>query len=529
MEQEETTKDEIAKKWTVMIYQAADNNLTEESVFALKEMKRLGTIKKVDTGDGRGAMPFREVDILVQLDPSGRGNQTIRLHIGNGDPDEGELDDNDDEISRLGETDTGARQTLIDFLCFGIKKFPADYYMVILSGHGSGTDQDFFLRDENRPLSLIPSSLGIPDLEQVFAKGGDVDDALREARGGKKINILGFDACLMSMAEICYQLRNSVVDMIIGSEGFSPNAGWPLQHLLRIFKRNPDIKPGPLANRIAKRYTRFYVNYELGGLSVDISVLKVNRIGYLTQKVEELVGVLKRELREALAQRMDGYGERKLGKGYDFPRPAFIDAIIMAHWEAQSYNGEQFVDLYDFCCILAQRYPNPKGAGGDKSVREACEDVMNAVTGDKDYSIVLSSCYNGPAYQYSYGVSIYFPWSCTEFSPHYFHDDQQLQQRQAQEHDHIDFPIDSGWGDFLRLYFTATILRPPRTFPRFVEEGVRSGPPASRGPNARVRSMRNPTPYHFDSPCAKRDPEGVVEPTNETGEKAYAESNRPVI
>lgn len=507
---------EKKKKWTVLIYQAADNNLTEESIFALKEMKRLGTIKK-DASGARGAKPFREVDILVQFDPSGRGNQTLRLHIGKEDPQEGELNEKDDKITRLGETDTGARQTLIDFLCFGIKEYPADYYMVILSGHGSGTDQDFFLRDENRPLSLIPSSLGIPDLEQVFAKDGDVDGALKAAKLGKKINILGFDACLMSMAEICYQLRNSVVDMMIGSEGFSPNAGWPLQHVLRVFKNKPEIEPARLAHRIINRYTRFYVNYELGGLSVDISVLKIDRIGYLTQKIEELVGVLTRKLKEALAERI-GHGTEKKGKYYQFPRPAFIDAILMSHWEAQSYNGEQFVDLFDFCDILRQRYPNPKGAGEDKSVSEACEAVMKAIKGDKDYSVVVDSCFNGPAYQYSYGVSIYFPWSCSEFSTHYFHDEEHLQERQAQEHDHIDFPIDSGWGEFLRLYFKATILRHPRPVERLTED-VRSGPPASKGPNTRVRSMRNPTPHYPQSPCVR---EADDTPRRTKGEKSDA-------
>jgi hypothetical protein len=517
---EDNKNTEKKKKWTVLIYQAADNNLTEESIFALKEMKKLGTIGK-DTSKAR-AKEFREVDILVQLDPGGRGNQTLRLHIGGEDPDEGELNEDNDEISKLGETDTGARKTLIDFLCFGIKKFPADYYMVILSGHGSGTDQDFFLRDENRPLSLIPSSLGVPDLGEVFAKGKDVDKALEEAKGGKNINIIGFDACLMSMAEICYQLRESVADMMIGSEGFSPNAGWPLHRILRIFKNKPDIDPKQLARIISKRYTRFYVNYELGGLSVDISVLRIERIKELEKRIEELVAVLKRKLDESLAQR-EGHGGQRRGKAYDFPRPPFIDAILMSHWEAQSYNGEQFVDLFDFCDILQQRYTEkvaPKDDEGVKAVKKACRDVMDAIYGKKD-SVVSHSCYNGPAYQYSYGVSIYFPWSCTEFSTHYFHKDKD--EAAAQEHAHIDFPKDSGWGEFLLLYFKATILRWPRGANKFTEAEVRSGPPASRGPNARVRSMRNPTPYYIDSPCIDRkDPESVDNPMENKGEKSNA-------
>jgi hypothetical protein len=416
-------------------------------------------------------------------------------------------------------------------LCFGIKKYPADYYMVILSGHGSGTEQDFFLRDENGPLSLIPSSLNIPDLEQVFTKGGDVDKALEEAKRGGKINILGFDACLMSMAEICYQLRASVVDLMIGSEGFSPSAGWPLHSILKVLNNKPNIEPEPLARRIVNRYTRFYLNYELGGLSVDISVLKIDRIENLTKKVKKLVEVLTRKLNEALEQQKVYCTERSTRRtvyAYEGPPPPFIDAIIMSHWEAQSYNGEVFVDLYDFCNILRQRYTKKVAREDDekeiKAVQEACLDVMDAIAGKKD-SVVLHSCYNGPAYQYSYGVSIYFPWSCTEFSPHYFRRHEESEARQEQEHAHLDFPTNkvTGWGEFLRLYFKATILRPPRSFKELkISDGVRSGPPASRGPNARVRSMRNPTPYYFKSPCAKKERDGSDTRPQETGEKSDA-------
>src|SRR5262245_57486060 len=35
------------KRWNVMVYLAADNNLSEESVFSLKEMKRIGAAEGV--------------------------------------------------------------------------------------------------------------------------------------------------------------------------------------------------------------------------------------------------------------------------------------------------------------------------------------------------------------------------------------------------------------------------------------------------------------------------------------------------
>jgi hypothetical protein len=515
------------KKWTVMVYLAGDNNLSEECVYALKELKRVGT-KKIDGGKevgkeneskserlARRAREPRGVNVVAQFDPSGRGNKTRRFHVGDEDAD-GRIEL--DVVQVLpDETDTGARQCLLDFLLFGITNFPADYYMVVLAGHGTGTDQDFFLRDEGRPFSLIPSSLSIPDLKGIFQ-----DAQLRNALGEKRIDILGFDACLMGMAEIGYELSDSCIDLMIGSEGFSPTAGWPYHRILRVLNDNPEIAPEQFARQIVRNFTRFYRNYELGGLSVDQSVLRVAQLRHLRDRVKALTDVLIETLTEHNDNKI-GAPKGARGRGYGFPRPRFIDAIIMSHWEAQSYNGEQFVDLFDFCDILRQRYNVKDGLSERdqhwaKLVGAACEKVMCAIAGANHPrlseatcedmhpldAVVLMTSYNGPTFQYSYGVSIYFPWSATEFANHYYHKDDALRMAggQVSPHSHLEFPAHSGWGQFLQLYFEATVLRCPRK-DRKELENVRSGPPASKGPNAPVHSMRNPPIHYLLSECVE--------------------------
>lgn len=555
---------EEKKTWSVMVYLAGDNNLSEECVFALKELKRVGTKRRDNRRDAperrddpdpervkaekrlkrRKGHP-RRVNVLAQFDPSGRANNTRRFHVGDAD-DDGLIEC--DVVDVLDEVDTGAHENLTNFLVFCIENFPADYYMVVLAGHGSGTNEDFFLRDEDRPFSLLPSSLSIPDLQQVFKRAAEGEEKTRlekvleethkNAGGGDRINILGFDTCVMSMAEVCYQLRDSLVDLMVGSEGFTPTAGWPYHRVLKFLNGDREVEPQQLAGRIVRRYTRFYVNYEFGGLSVDQSALRVANIGKLKDKVKVLTAVLSKKLEEEYRKLMTG-GERDSTKGYGFPRPRFIDAIIMAHWEAQSYNGEHFVDLYDFCDMLRRRY-NEKCTfdkhevdEGEEEwggmVRNACEGVMRAILGPdhpklsfdrvagegmqaKD-AVVLASCFNGPTFQYSHGVSVYFPWSCTEFANHYFHDDdiRDVQNGQVPPHKHLDFPMNehSGWGKFLQLYFKATVLRPPRADKedKLTAVNVRSGPPATKGPNAPVHSMRNPPLYFVRPKCAdEREP-----------------------
>jgi len=138
------------KKWTILIYFSTDNNLSEEGVFALKELKRV-------VGP--------DVNVFAQFDPVGRGNTTRRFHIRQANR-SGSLGD-EDVVAQLGETDMNDPKTLRDFLVAGITRFREDTtnFMVILAGHGAGVNQGFFLRDEERRLSEIPSSFPLTNLK----------------------------------------------------------------------------------------------------------------------------------------------------------------------------------------------------------------------------------------------------------------------------------------------------------------------------------------------------------------------------
>jgi hypothetical protein len=120
--------------------------------------------------------------------------------------------------------------------------------------------------------------------------------------------------------------------------------------------------------------------------------------------------------------------------------PSFRIALILAHWEAQSYNGERFVDLFDFCNCLEQRSPS-------RLVRKRCREIQRFIEDE----FVLKASYSGAAYQYSYGVSLYFPWA-----------------QIVSTYKNLDFVQDSkgsGWIQFLRTYTRLT-----RRLPRGMNE-----------------------------------------------------------
>src|SRR5262245_53962909 len=238
-------KSEKPYLWTVMVYLAGDNNLTEESVFSILEMEAAGTVEGIavvaqfDPRDSR-IPSHRHVIKDTPLRKTSRGPKssstgqslaigpipieapTIRFPDEPGGtpadpaapprrPKQKPGERNGEE--KDGETDTGNPATLFDFISWTTQHYPAERHIVILAGHGAGTEEDFLLSDEHPT-----SSLSIPRLADVF----------RAVKGSLKIkvDILGMDVCLMSMVEVCYQL-NGLVDYLVASESFSPAAGWP--------------------------------------------------------------------------------------------------------------------------------------------------------------------------------------------------------------------------------------------------------------------------------------------------------------
>jgi Clostripain family len=455
----------MAKKkaaWTVMVYLAGDNNLTTECMFALTEMKK--------------AAPGKQINVIAQFDPSDPYLPTHRYVINRNGRNSTLFDDIIDQASydkKVGEvhfkeesqnasrlaterrvgrkfrnialenanltgssrldevitddTDTGSPITLYNFISFCLEEYPADHYVVVLSGHAGGTERDYLLKDASSA-----GSLTFNELKQVFKR-------VRQDRNGQPIDIVGMDNCLMSMGEICYEMRG-LAEIVVGCESFSPASGWPYRQILERLRKDFVAPKGrkrktlaaEAAAAIVEEYVNYYSNYWIAGLSVSQSALNVNKVEELRRLVDKFARVMEKELAAEFENR------KSKGDSHSYRNGPFQDSLVLAHWEAQSYNGEQFVDLYDFCDCLESRVRT--GA-----VARQCRQVKEFVSSE----FVLKSCYYGAAYQYSYGVSLYFPWS-----------------QVAGSYWNLDFIRDSpsgGWGSFLRTY-TLLTRRYPRGF-----------------------------------------------------------------
>jgi hypothetical protein len=433
-------------EWTIMIYLGGDNNLSEECIWAIKEMLRVGLtdgVSVIAQFDTRvPAIPTRRYDIRRILErtskvngAAGSAGATADLHRLPGFDADGVLDNFG--LPQPGERSPSAAE-LKRFIVECAEAHPARRYMLVLSGHGSGAVGDFLLIDEDPP-----GFLSIPRLRWAIAKA---NKALMKMDPPGKIDILGLDACAMSMAEIGYELRDQV-DYMVGAEGFVKNTGWPYHRIIETLNSNPNIEAADLAGVVVQKYTCYYSDYVSAGVSVDLAACDLSRHRGLREAVRYLAALLTNSF---------------LSSPQCSP---VVDAVILAHWRTQSYKFEEYVDLWDFCDLL-------EGACEDEAVQKACRGVKDAIAGrgvdssangggyEGESAIrqyVLDACFSGPGSQHSHGLSVYFPW---------------VEDRLAlNKYRKLSFPEETGWGSFLSVYVNKT-RRAPRRDGKQVPMGV---------------------------------------------------------
>jgi hypothetical protein len=388
-----------------MVYLAGDNNLDDAGVADLTEMKTVGTTD--------------HINIVAQFDRQAAGAQTRRYLLTKNQSLE------KDAVESLGETNTGDPAVLIDFAQWAIKNYPAQRYLLVIWNHGNGwDDEDIYhaarhdlglnivRRGQNtgdgtegksvsirrvrvvggpkfhralfRPTitrALTTRAIAYDDNAEDFLDNVELQKVLAAVRKKlrRKLDLLGMDACLMSMAEIGYQLRDQVA-LTVGSEETEPGDGWPYNTILRDLARKPKMSARDLSSLIVRRYIESYDS-------------KSN----VTQAACDLAKS------ESLGNAVDGLA---LSLKAELAAPDVRNAILTARSQVQTYEKPEYVDLYDLCGLIAANCRS-------KKVGNACARVQQAITKG---GYVVTNGSRGPAVANSHGVSIYFPDRPTSIS-----------------------------------------------------------------------------------------------------------------
>jgi hypothetical protein len=396
------------KPWTVMVYMAGDNSLDPEGIQDLKEMKKVGSTDKLN--------------IVIQFDRAA-GHVARRYYLRKGGIVTG------DAVASLGAVNTGDPKCLSDFIQWGVKNYPADHCLLVLWNHGQGWDDtDIYADERHRNLRRLATgpirhALFHSPVRRTLEKAGSdhtarailLDDnakdfldnlEMKKVMAGtakllkRKLDILGMDACLMSMAEVGYQICDSA-DYTVGSEQTEPGEGWPYHTILGALAKNPAMTPRDLSALIVDKYLASYGNAD----GVTQSACDLSKAGALATAVAGLVAALNASLSESASRQR----------------------ILAVRNQVQSYEVPDNIDLVDFCSLLAK-------ASADSATTTACQNVVKAVKS----AYVMAQGYKGGDMKNSNGVAIYFPLQSV--SPLYAG---------------LDFSKKTGWDAFLKTYLNA--------------------------------------------------------------------------
>ncbi len=282
---------ESGRQWTVMVYMAADNDLTGEAWKDIDSMELAGS-----SGD---------VAIVVQVDtPSGAWRYLVAR------------DATPDVIASLplgslGRVDSGSGETLLDFIRFARSNYPAAHYALILWNHGSGvkaTTKDIAFDFTTQ------RAIALPELRSALT------------RSGMFFDFLGMDACLMQMVEVAYEVRHSA-RVLVASQENVPGEGWDYETVFRELTRNPSMDAITLARIVVESYAAYYGQRGIPG-RYTLSAVDLSRVSGLASAIDALA----------------------LAILNDFRTPPWV---YVALGDSALYFGDpDFVDLGDFMELL---------------------------------------------------------------------------------------------------------------------------------------------------------------------------------
>ena len=443
------------REWTVMLYFAGENRLYNEMVYQLKDLKRVNPDpKRLALLAEFGARRVKKADVTSTNLPTPR-----RFHLVTDD----EHPAHSVAMNLVTDLPTTRPVTtyvdeIVDFIVWGIRAYPAKRYMVVFGGDGGGVLADFLPSTSKPPRSIRPRQLSTV-FRQVRAACGD------ELNSGK-VDIVGLDACLMSMTEICYGLRE-YANYLVSSEGNEDDLGWPYTDVFQVLKDRPDMSAIDLASQVVHAYNRYYLDYALiAGASGTLSTVDLTRIDALADAVSNFTAVAKPLLP------IDQDFEQ-----LELPQQVFVGLLIHAHWVSQTYRQDQYTDVRDFFTTLRDETIQITPTHGELHrtfgpIIGACELILNALGPDESSqtAAIVSSCNVGVKYQYSTGLSVYLPWSRVEET---YYEDRHNEDWSADKPQLDAFALFTGWGDFIQRYVHLS-RRPPKN-KRVVSDGKLNG------------------------------------------------------
>lgn len=176
------------------------------------------------------------------------------------------------ELSRLDDANMGDGSTLEDFVRWGTNTFPAENTMLLLWDHGGGTIKGVCYDQKNSNDTITLTEL---------------KDALNKSLNGKKLSIVGFDACLMGDYEVADALA-PYADMMIASQNYEVGLGWDYTTIAKSLSTKTGAD---LAKDICKNYLTKCEKADKSA-TATLSAIDLTHFDSISNAFEEMLGDL---------------------------------------------------------------------------------------------------------------------------------------------------------------------------------------------------------------------------------------------
>lgn len=419
------------REWTVMVYMNAKNNLEPFALSNFHSMAAVGSTRKVSVVAQMGRpSSFRYTD------EDGNWSGVYRFLVNKGTkprPEQALVD-----VAKSGDsTDMGSPLALKQFIQWSKKTHPAKRYMLVIWNHGQGwrfqlaansalKQHSARARLTQQQLDTVPSTIPAVGGYRAVSSDDDtgkilynreVQDVIAAEFTKSKLDLLGYDACLMAMLETAYGVAPSV-NVMVGSQELEPGSGWRYATWLDKLVAKPGMGAEDLSKAIVESYRQQYLDEYL----TTLSAVRLSAIPELARSLSDFSDVVRRE------------GDAELR------------ALRKARASVLAYGASVVPPLrtsVDLTALLKAYESNSKNAALKKKSAKVRADLAKAVV--SNYASSRSQYPEGETPYGSEGLAIYYPESSEVFFKDYFHEGYLKKNTDRP----VDFVQKETWADLL--------------------------------------------------------------------------------
>lgn len=381
--------------WAVLVYISADDILANFAIESLKQLKlasgdRIVAAAQVDKNGDRPAHRFRFPLKAGEIKDSSLDNNRVPIDLidPNIDPATDTKKDfrNDPEILKRGIAEPINLTKFIDWASIDpdTGELIAESFCVVAWGHGVELllDEDRLRTSKGKELRVTRRYLTPANLRKGL-------EGTKLFKSKKKFDIIGLDACSMSMLELASELQ-SCADFMVASQEDVPDVSFPYLKILDGLKEvagGKKMEAKEVSTTIADLYLRSYRDYIFapgsGVRAMTLSSLNLNKVNTVTGPLKNLANGLLTSSKDTQMRK----------------------AILEARSDSRSFVFGLFVDLFDFC----ERLEGKLGLMAPE-LKRTCSQIREAIQEQDNGCVIRNAATDERGEKKCHGLSIYFPY-----------------------------------------------------------------------------------------------------------------------